>query len=254
MERRAFITTVGSALLLRAAFGRHAFSATIQTDMQRWLLSLHRHCSDLRRDALTPVQWQRALEDLYRIISPQDLIRFIDFDKLIDGLDYPEDQSAIAPVRFPGVAGLPKRRGWVGKIFGNRKGSAVAPHAHNDMVSAHFIIRGSFHVRTFHRRFQLERPGRLVLEPAVDGVFSAGKLLTMSDERHNVHWLQAVSDHAYTFDVPVTNLGGNRTYVNKANKYSMIFVDPDHARKTSDGFLETGILDVHRAIARYGKV
>ena len=252
MRRREFITLAGMVTLLRTTLGRNAFAAAIRPDLDTWLRDLHARCRDLRRGTLSPLEWQDALAGLYRTISREDLIRYIDFEALVAGMRYPDDHAGIVAVPLPEIEGVPRvRRGWSAKIFGLAEGRAIVPHAHNDMVSAHFIIDGSFHVRTFDRDYAREQAGSLTLRPALDETMPAGALLTMSDERDNIHWLIARSQHAHTFDVPVTDLGGNRAYANEANRYSMIFVDPRGAPE-ADGTLTAPVIDVEEALRLFG--
>jgi hypothetical protein len=178
------------------------------------------------------------------------ILSWIDFDRLTGKLDLSGPGPVIRKVSF---AGAPPLTAMGHKIFALGRGRAIIPHAHNDMVSAHLILAGRFHVRTYHRHFARECPGgaELYLEPGMDRHLGPGDLITMSDDRDNVHWMVAESERAYTFDVPITNLDNGRQYVTPANAYSLIFVDP-HAGIPDNGLLRTPILDLKTALARYG--
>ena len=43
-----------------------------------------------------------------------------------------------------------------------KKGGAIIPHVHNNMVSSHLVVDGQFHARTFDRMVDLptKRVGR----------------------------------------------------------------------------------------------
>ena len=56
------------------------------------------------------------------------------------------------------VAGI--ERPWFIRFFGMRKGGAIIPHVHNNMVSSHLVIDGQFHARTFDRMVDLPDEAR----------------------------------------------------------------------------------------------
>ena len=94
------------------------------------------------------------------------------------------------------------------------------------MVSAHLVLAGGFRVRTFDRIFNGDEPGHLLLSAARDERARPGDTITMSDERDNVHWIEATSDRAFTLDVPISGLYGEKRYIAPANRYGMIYIDP----------------------------
>lgn len=251
-SRRQFlksISLIATTSVLNSALATNTLSRFGRETLQVWLRDLTQLCGDLRRDSLTPEEWQERMSVLYQGISPKELMGFIDFDALVQRLEWPESGAAIAQVRFPRVEGL-GRMPFGRKIFALEQGRAVVPHGHNNTVSAHFILSGAFHVRTYNRRFDLEEPGALWVEPSLDTSFGSGELLTMSDTRDNIHWLVAESPRAYTFDIPLTELPLQRNYVNQGNKYSMIFIEPP----TIDGSgpLRAPIIQVGEALNRFG--
>lgn len=257
ISRRTFFQ--GSALqiasyaLLRAAWSSAAVSPRIQPNVERWLKTLYQLCGDLRKNGLTPLEWQSAMERLYATIELKELVASIDLEKLMRGAVLPEDRAEVRNMRFPEVEGLPARKGFSHKVFALKRGCAIAPHAHNNMVSAHLVLAGSFHVRTYHRHLHLEtEPGYLTIEPSLDSRFEAGRLLTMSDIRDNVHWLVAASERAFTLDVPVVDLDPEKRYPTPANRYGMIYIDP-LGEKIGANLVRAKVLDFERAMARYGR-
>ncbi len=243
-----------SYVLLRAAWGSAAISPKIKPDLERWLKGLYQLCGDLRKKRLTPLEWQDAMERLCVGIQLRDLVGLIDVERLLAGVNLPENRAAVRDVRFPELEGLPPRRGFSHKVFALKRGAAIAPHAHNDMVSAHLVLAGSFHVRTFNRHFRLEtEPGFLTVEPSLDARFEAGRVLTMSDVRDNVHWLVAESERAFTFDVPVVGLNPEKPYPTPANRYNMIYIDP-LGENAGGSLIRAKVLDFETAMTRYGSV
>lgn len=252
-SRRQFLkTSIGlfaTTSVLQSALATNTLSRQGRETLEFWLKDLYDLCADLRRDSLTPEEWQERMSLLYKGISPSELMAFIDFDSLVKRLEWPESGAAIAQVRFPTIKGM-ERLPFGRKIFALEQGRAVVPHGHNNTVSAHFVLSGTFHVRTYNRRFDLEEPGVLWVEPSLNTSFKPGDLLTMSDSRDNVHWLVAETSRAYTFDIPVSHLPLQRKYVNEGNQYGMIFIDPP----TMDAYgpLRASIIQVDEALHRFG--
>ena len=135
------------------------------------------------------------------------------------------------PQEILAAAGLPERP-WFVRVFGIRKGGAIIPHVHNQMVSAHLVVDGSFHVRTHDRVHDLD--DAIVLKPTRDAVYGVGEILSMSEVRNNQHWLVALEPRSLTFDVGVVDIARARTDLTiPANEYNMIFVDVDRPPETS---------------------
>lgn len=256
LDRRSFLGQCfamgASYSVMRMAMGTGCLATEGRDLMNTWFKDLVDLCGDLRTSRISPELWQEQMAILYRGIDPNDLMGFIDFPNLVERLSWPETGAAIAQVKFPEIEGMPAPRGFGRKIFALEKGRAVVPHAHNNMVSAHFILQGEFHVRTYNRRFDLEEGnGYLMVEPSLDTVFGPGDLLTMSDTRDNVHWLVAETETAFTFDIPMTDLFDDHTYATPANKYSMIFIDPPASSDSNDP-QPAKVIDVAQALARFG--
>jgi hypothetical protein len=240
---------VGRSLLAHLAAAQ-ALGGPARREVDRWIEELAGLCAGVRSHALSPEQWQERIAALYRRVELADVLRAIAFEKLIDGIAYPENMATVRNVTLSRIAGLPARPAFGHKVFALKRGTAVIPHAHNNMVSAHLVLRGTFHVRTYHRR--RDEPGALILEPSIDRSYGPGELLTMSDARDNVHWLVATSAHAFTFDVPVTDLEPGRIYPTPANTWSMIHVDPT-GRPAADGTIRAPTLSFEEGIARFGR-
>lgn len=241
-----------SLFLIESAFATHAFAADIKPELQSWLKRLFQLCGDLKQDRLSPGQWQDQLADLYQRVSLADLMYLIDFEKLVAGLQFEARGATIRALKLPEPQGLRRPAGMGTKIFTMQKGQAVIPHAHNHMVSSHLVLAGSFHVRTWDRDFQRETAGdALYLKPSRDSHFKTGQLLTMSDDRDNIHWLEATSTRAYTLDIPISGLYRHKAYPTPANRYGLIFVDPT-GRADRDGLVRAPILDITTALQRFG--
>ena len=74
---------------------------------------------------------------------------------------------------------------------------------------------------------------------------SVGESSSISDEKNNVHWFVANSDTAYTFDVILLDLAGE--------KYDIHNLDIYEKQDLSDGTMRVPIMDVATALKKYGK-
>lgn len=247
---RSLLGVLPGIVLTRAAWASSALTQSVREPVHRWVLRLYQMCRDLETHELTPAQWQDEIEALFSEVPLHDVIQHSDFARLVEAIEYPDDRAATRGVTFPQISGMEPRLRWGPKVFALQRGRAIVPHAHNNMVSSHLVLRGTFHVRTFQRL--RDEDGFLIIEPSIDRVFGPGDIVTMSDQRDNVHWFIARSDHAFTFDVPVVDLFPGRVYPTPAQRYGMIHIDPA-GDKTSDGFIRARIIDFETCVRKYGK-
>lgn len=236
--------------IVRFAWASEAWAGSARKPAARWALQLQELCRDLEKQLLSPTEWQAHVETLFTDIGLTEVLASIDFERVIAGLQYPDDRAATRRVDLPGIDTQGVRVQWGPKIFALRRGRAIVPHAHNNMVSSHLVLRGSFHVRTFQR--VRDEDGFIVIEPSLDRIFGPGEIVTMSDERDNVHWFVATSEHAYTFDVPVVDLVPGRTYPTPAQAYGMIHLDPE-GDATADGHIRARVISFEECIEKFGK-
>jgi len=246
MNRRelseSLISGIASYALLRTLFQRQAFAASIKPLADPWLHGLHEMSRDLRGGALTPGEWQIKVNELFDRVSLEALLTRIDFERLVTGLELPDRGVNTRDVIFPELQGLPARLAFHSKVFGMKKDRAVIPHGHRNMVSCHYVLRGAFRLRQYNR--VADDSTHLIIEPTIDQRALVGSHSAISDERNNVHWLIALTDESFTYDVLVTNLGDRKTEINN--------IDPDGAEKVAGNRLRARKLSVDEALGKYG--
>ena len=226
LDRRSLFQALAGAAALSAIHRSGALAATPRT-LDRWAQDVADLNRDLAAAKIALTDWQDRIAALDTGVDLAELRRYLDFDRLTKAMAFPTNLAETADPRFPAtinVAGT--ERPWFIRFFGLKKRGAIIPHVHNNMVSAHLVIEGQFHARTFDRVSDLPEEGAVLLRPKLDGAIKPGEAVTMSDDRDNSHWLIAQQDRSFTFDVGVLNLSKTRTYGLKANDYNMIFVDP----------------------------
>ncbi|WP_026953129.1 cupin domain-containing protein [Algoriphagus mannitolivorans] len=247
MNRREFtkevLVTVTSFALMDSLFAFNAFDKNIRPITDHWAISLNEYCSDLKSDSITAIQWQQKIKELYAKIELEEILRFIDFDNLIKGLEYPDLGVTTKTVKFPKLIGLPEKTVFVKKIFGMKKERAIIPHGHSNMASAHIILSGEMHLRHYEK---IQQEGQhLIIKPTIDRIAKLGDSSSISDEKDNVHWFIANTETAFTFDVIMLDLNDKNYDIHNLDLYESVDL--------KNGTLKAPILDVETALTKYGK-
>lgn len=234
-------TAVGLLQLLQVD---RALALGVDHEIQSWARRVDTICRDLRVQTLSAGEWQLEVERLMRSVALEDLLKAIDFDRLEALLNYPELGVDTQRVRFRDDNGA-SEFGFVAKLFGMNPDRAIIPHGHRNMVSAHTVLGGKFHLRQYER---LEREGdSLIVRPTVDEHVGAGHASSISDERNNIHWLIARGGRSYTLDVIVVGLDAEQP------SYEIENLDADRATPLGDEKLRMPIIGVEEALSRYGQ-
>lgn len=249
-SRREFLKTGFNAVvayaLFDALFSRDAFAREIKPLTLKWARELNGLGLDLRRRSLTLVQWQEHVEKLLERIELKELLQLIDFDKLTTDFQFPDLGVNTKNVRLPKLEGLPEQPAFFSKIFGLKQGRAIIPHGHKNMVSAHLVLKGEFELRHYDK--VMDEADHIIMTPTIDTLAKAGDASSISDDKNNIHWFITRSDHAFTFDMIMTNIDPN---FGKA--YDIENIDPAEAEKLSGNLLRVKKLSVDEALRKYGK-
>jgi hypothetical protein len=211
--------------------------------LNHWAIELNEICQDLKKNNLSQLQWQNQIDKLYSRIELSDLLKFINFEKLIENFEYPDLGVATKQVKFPRLDGLVADTVFTKKIFGMKKGRAIIPHGHSNMASAHLILNGNLSLRHYEKI--KDEKNHLIIKPTIEKTVQVGDYSSISDEKDNVHWFIAESDAAFTFDVIMTDL--------KNQKYEIHNLDITESSKLENGLLKTPKIDVNTALKKYGK-
>jgi hypothetical protein len=138
MNRREFIgkslRTLVSVSLLETLITRDLLAGSIKEKTDHWTIQLNEMCRDLKTQAIRPSIWRDQIETLMGAVDQADLVKFIDFDKLVRGFQYPDLGVDTRYVTFPKVAGLQDQVQFIKKIFGMKQDRAIIPHGHKNMV------------------------------------------------------------------------------------------------------------------------
>ena len=248
LPRRTFVTQMlGGALtfsLVKSLASARALGPSVRPVAAKWLAEVEELSGGLKGRKVTPGEWQTKVEDLFRRVELRDLLRSINYDELIKAPVFPEDRESVVELEFPNVEGLPASLTYIPMFVAFKKGRAIVPHGHHNMVSMHMLLEGEVHARHFERRGADE--GHLLIEPSLDKTFARGELSTVSDERHNIHWFKATRGPVFMFNVAVFGLDGTRNFSGRD------YIDPLGGRKLGDGRIRARRIDHKEAFKLYG--
>jgi len=248
-NRREFLMTSAMTILLGALAKAPAWAGGRPAAMDAWARQVVGLKEDLLSGRIGVSDWQTRIEVLNRSVPLAELTAYLDVDRLTRDFKYPSLLADIAnPALPPEIVGEAGMKKWFVRIFGMRQGGAIIPHVHNNMVSAHLVVSGSFRARTHDRVKDLS--DAVVLRQTRDAELKAGEIISMSDKRDNQHWLVAREDRSMTFDVGIVDLPASWNYGLEANEYNMIFVDPTNPPQ-SDGTIVAPILTFEQAKSKF---
>jgi hypothetical protein len=248
-DRRGLLSTIAGSLAISALTAPSAWARGRPEALDAWARRLVGLKDDLRGGRIDVVAWQQAVEQLNASVPVRELVDYLDVDALVRRFTYASALAEAAdPALPPEIVSKAGMHGWFVRVFGLRRGGAIVPHVHNEMVSAHLVIAGSFRARTHDRLRDL--PDAILLRPTRDGVLETGEVISMSDRRDNGHWLVALEDRSMTFDVGVLGLPPSWAYGRQANKYNMIYVDPT-VTPERDGTIAAPVLTFEAAAAKF---
>ena len=220
-----------------------AFGKPIKPITDHWAKQLNELCLDLKKSSLSQIEWQDQIESLLSTVEMNDVLKFIDFEKLTKNFQYADLGVNTKPVVFPTIEGLPSNTAFVKKIFGIQKDRAIIPHGHSNMSSSHLVLKGELSLRQFEK--VEEEKDHLIIKPTVDRVAPVGDASSISDERNNIHWFIANSPHAFTFHVIMLDLDGK--------EYDIHNIDIRGGENLPNGLIRAEKMDVESALKKYGK-
>jgi hypothetical protein len=183
--------------LAMALWRLNAVAATsVKAQVHTWIKDIDTMARDLTEERIATIDSQLRLERLLRLVDLDDLIAFIDFDRLTSGLKLPSLGETNV------VIDLGDRR-FKAEITAMDRGRSIPPHGHNNQMTEFVVLKGDLHARHFEREDNgLDK----ILTPTIDQTFHRGSISTISDDKDNVHWFTALTGPAFMFNVVVSNL------------------------------------------------
>lgn len=235
LERRQFIFDAGKTLLAASflnLLSRDRFAHAAPAGFHAWLDRYLILGEDLQGGRITPLQWQKGMDELYGSLPLREFLNAINFEKILSNWTFDEGQNE----KFIHV-GIPysKKFCFETKIAGVKKGRAIPPHGHSNMVSAFVTISGEFHGRLYDKVEQ--SPSTMIIRPRFDGIIPVGQWSSISDQHHNIHWFEAKSDDAFLFSTKLVDLNS------KIPTQGRVPVDPLAASAHTKGTLRVPLVE-----------
>jgi hypothetical protein len=236
--------SVMTASLVRSLYAAQALSAGVKPVAAKWLGEVEEMTRALRESKLRQTEWQQKIEELFARLDIKDLLRAIDYAELTKAPLFPEDHESALDLEFPNVEGLPRELSYMPMFIAFKRGRAIVPHGHHNMVSMHMVLDGEVHARHYERRGGDST--HLIIEPSLDKTFARGDLSTVSDESDNVHWFKALTGSVFMFNVAAFGIDGTKNFTGRD------YVDPLGGDRLGDGTIRARRLTDKEAFKLYG--
>jgi hypothetical protein len=248
LTRREFSRqALGSALtfaLIDLVRGKDLFAAPIKPFANHWLADLDAVGRDVKSDKIKQVEWQKKVEELYSKVDLPEFLKMIDFETLAKKLDGFNGKGAMSlGVNFPKVDGIPTKLIFGRQLFAMKKGRSIVPHGHDSMATAFLVLKGQCRGRHYDR--VADEKEHMIVVPTIDKEFSPGGASSISDQKDNVHWFEALTDSAFVFNIHVMGLPGNKKNPGR------IYIDPN-GEKIEGGKIRARLIEHDEADKLYG--
>lgn len=245
ISRRRFLQQAGLIALAcaHAPLLRAEPKLAAATDVRRWLQQVDALSQQLRAGHISSRDWQQHIDALDTATPLSEFLPVLQFDRALAALRREGADPAKTFIRLKDIDGSLQQAAFAAAYFVFRKGQVITPHGHRGMVSAHAVVAGRLHVRTFDRLGTLD--DALLLRPNLDQRATAGFSAAISSEVGNVHWFVAETDAAATLDVIVQGVDVN------GSEFRIDLVDPLAATTTGAGLLQAPLIDWDTSSRRY---
>ena len=156
-------------VLIEGLWSRRLLGNDVTPILDAWFKELNAISQDVHDHRKKDVEYQQALERLYKRVDLNALLKTLDFDALASTIKFPEVGAKSLPVDFSHVGGLPAKLPFGGQIFAMRKGRSVVPHGHDNMATGFLVLKGDFRGRHYDRIE--DHPDHYIIRPTLDRVF-----------------------------------------------------------------------------------
>lgn len=246
MISRRQLISMGSALCVYALLGeaRAAVAPTKSGSAAIWIARHEELAAGLASGSVSQLEWHNAVNALAREVDLQDIARLL---RNMPSRPAREPRSNEPRRRFIDVrlGDGASRFPYGVAVFDFAAKSVIAPHAHQNMASAHMVMDGRIRIRTYDRLN--DEDGALIVRPTSDVIAEAGHAAAMTSAKDNVHWFTSSSPRAMTVDVVITDLDKTRT-----KPYEIQPVDAAKPEVFVDGTSRLPLISFEESRRRYG--
>lgn len=241
---RHALQSLTALALIEGLSAHRLFGRDVQPIIDDWFKELNAISKDVADHKVKDVEFQTSLEALYSRADLPALLKTLDFDRIAAGVKYPAHGAQSLPVDFKNVSGLPKNLVFGGQIFAMAKGRSIIPHGHDNMATGFLVLNGRLRGRHYDR--VEDHKDHYLIRPTIDRSFSPGESSTVSDHKDNVHWFQSESDHAFVFNIHVS-----QTDPGNPKNPGRVYVDP-MGEKVAGGLIHAPKITYGKANQLYG--
>jgi hypothetical protein len=244
ISRRDFVISTTALCiysLLREA--RAAIPTSSSIPASRWIGRQDELARGLASGTISQIEWYNATNALAKEVDVDDLSRAIRRASTLSIRTPLGHEPRRRFIAFKGEQGVMVHLPYGVALFEFNSSSVIAPHAHKHMASAHMVIEGKVHVRTFDRIRDEE--GALIIRPSSDQIAEVGHAAAMTPEKDNVHWFASRSDRAMTLDVIVEDLDKEQ------KSYEVQPVDTLNGTVLPDGTIRAPLLSFEQSRKTY---
>lgn len=245
--RRSLLLAGGKGLiagaLAQTLWTESLFANSLTADLEPWIETLYAAAENLRKGYISQASWLAKMDRLYGEVDLPALLANIDFDRLRDELNPNPSSEIFVGAQFRGEdtdemerIPQPGKLNLINKIAHVKKGKCIPPHGHSNMVSAFLVVSGNFRARQFDCLKYDEMAQKMWVLPSLDAVQSRGQWTSISDDRSNAHWLEALSDDTFLFSTKLSYLQPNKITRGR------IPFDSHKARDIGRGVLEVPVI------------
>jgi PCO_ADO len=244
-SRRRFLRNVGLVALAcaYAPLLRSQPKLASTAEVRTWLQQVEELSRRLRGETLDSREWQQHIDALNRATPLTEFLPALQFDRALQAMQREGQDPAKTFIRLRDIDGSLQAAAFAAAYFVFRKGQVITPHGHRGMVSAHAVVAGRLHVRTFDRLGTQDNA--LLLRPRLDQSAGPGFSAAISATTGNVHWFVAETDGAATLDVIVQDIAAN------GRGFKIDLVDPLAATLLPSGELRAPLIDWPASARRY---
>jgi len=248
LTRREFNAQLaGSVLtfgLVEMLWVRNLFADAVKPVVGEWFKDLNAAGADLHSRKLKDVEFQAKLEELFRKVDLNDLLKFVDLSSIERAVALPDNGAASTNFDLSKVEGLPKDLSFGRQIFCMKKDRAIVPHGHDNMVTGFIVLKGEFHGRHYDR---LETAAdHYIIKPTLDHQYGPGGVSSISDHKDNVHWFHCASETGYIFNAHFT--GYDPAILAPPGR---VYLDPQ-GEKISGGLIKAAKMNSEECHKKYG--
>jgi len=245
LDRRDFTKqTLGSLLtftLLETLTTNDLFAKEVKPIATKWLTQVNDLSRQVKGQKIKQLQWQKQIEELFKQVDLPELLRLIDFDRLVKNKKMVDNGARSLRFKFPEVEGLPTNYVFGKQIFALKKDRSVVPHGHNNMATAFLILKGDLRGRHYDRLSDAK--DHFIIKPTIDRKFGPAEYSTISDYKDNIHWFKAMTEPSFIFNIHVLNIRpGSELPTGR------VYLDPK-GEKLKDGTIKAkriGYRDAHK--------